>query len=95
MHLHPFYQLCVLEIAGKYLIWWRGVGCRRQVWRAVANKPYEKVCPSIIINLKLMLCANYFKVTTKTISKRSTNCGLCGIWGNVAKYGEICWAVGK
>ena len=44
---------------------------------------------SIIINRKLPFSAHYFEVTIKSISSRSTNCGLWGIWGNVARCGAI------
>ena len=55
-------------------------------------KPYEQICKSIIINRKLSFSAHYSDVTIKSISTRSTNCGLWGIWENVAiyvlRYGE-------
>ena len=53
------------------------------------SKPYQQVWKSIIINRKLPFSANYFAVTIKSISTRSTNCGLWGIWGNMARCGEI------
>ena len=53
------------------------------------SKRYEQVWKSIIINRKLPFTAYYFEVTIKSISTRSTNCGLWGIWGNVARCGNI------
>ena len=53
------------------------------------SKPYEQVLKSVIINRKLPFSAHYFEVIVKSIRTCSTNCGLCGIWGNVASCREI------
>ena len=55
----------------------------------LTSKPYEQVWKSIIVNRKLPFSANYFEVTIKSISTRSTNCRTWGIWVNVAKCGVI------
>ena len=49
------------------------------------SKPYEQVWKSIIIKSKLPFSANYFEVTIKSISTRSTNFGFWGIGWNVAR----------
>ena len=80
--MQAFYQLRGLGDIGKTLKKVERCGDR------LPCKPYEKVCKSIIINRKLPFSFHYFEVTIKALA-RSTNCGLWGIWGNVARCGEI------
>ena len=56
------------------------------------HKQYDQVCQRIIINRKLSLSVNYFEVTIKSISSRSSNCGLWDMWENVDKCGQI-WEI--
>ena len=53
------------------------------------SETFELVGKSLIINRKLPFSAHNFEVTINSISTRSTNCGLWGIWENVARCGEI------
>ena len=68
---------------------WENVGKGRKVWRSLAKQTIWEVGKQTIINRKLPFSAHYFEVTIKSISARSANCGLWGIWGNVARCGEI------
>ena len=80
--LHAFYQLWELGDVGKCWRRWKGVGI-------APSKPYDQVLKSIITKHKLPFSAHDFEETIKSISTCSTNCGLWGIWRNVARCGEI------
>ena len=53
------------------------------------SKQYERLESKLSSIVNYPFSAHYFEVTIKSISTRSTNCGLWGLWGNVARCGEI------
>ena len=48
-----------------------------------------EVWKHVVISRKLPFSAHYFEVTIKSISTRSANFRIWGIWGNVARCGKI------
>ena len=52
------------------------------------SETFEQVGKSLIINRKLPFSGHYFEETIKSISTRSTNYGLWGIWRNVQDVGR-------